>query len=50
MTETKEKTALIPSVGAEEGQSIHVTDNSIANDPGDFNPPGRDLEEKIRAM
>ena len=50
MTETKEKTAPDASVGADAGQSIQVTDNSIANDPGDFNPPGRDLEEKLRAM
>ena len=47
MTEDKRKTtALIPSVGADEGQSIsQIAEQSISDDASEDNPPEKNLEE-----
>ena len=52
MTEDKRKTTVqIPSVGADEGQSIsQIAEQSISDDASEDNPLEKNLEEMLRQM
>ena len=52
MAEDKRKTtALIPSVGADEGQSLsQIAEQSISDDDSKDNPPEKNLEEMLRQL
>lgn len=48
--EHKETTAPKSSVGADEGQSLKLTENSITQNDRQYNPQNADLEERLRLM